>query len=95
MPFPAINTALLYSFVPVPELVTMLFLGLIDMAARSLPLALLAGGTQFIHTKLSLPPLPPRAENTTPSFKDDFARSMQVQMRYGMPVIIFFFSYTA
>ncbi len=94
VPFPDINTALLYSFVPVPDTVSMLFLGFIDIAARSLPLALLAGVTQYIHTKLSLPPIPPRKADAEPSFKDDFARSMQVQMRYVMPVIIFFVAYT-
>jgi membrane protein insertase Oxa1/YidC/SpoIIIJ len=29
-----------------------------------------------------------------PSFKDEFARSMQLQMRYVMPVVIFFAAYT-
>ncbi len=92
--FPDINIDLLYSFVPVPETVTMLFLGVIDIAGRSLPLALLAGITQYIHTRVSLPPLPPRKPDTAPSFKDDFARSMQLQMRYVMPLIIFFVAYT-
>lgn len=94
VPFPAINTTLLYSFVPTPETVNMVFLGLANMAARSLPLALLAGITQFIHTKISLPPLAPREANAEASFKNDFARSMHIQMRYVMPVIIFFFAYT-
>lgn len=94
VPFPAINTALLYSFVPTPETVNMIFLGLIDIAARSLPLALLAGSTQFFHTKLSLPSLLPKEEHAKPNFKDDFARSMQIQMRYVMPAIIFFVAYT-
>ncbi len=92
--FPEINTALLYSFVSVPSTVSMLFLGFINIAARSLPLALLAGITQFIHTRLSLPTLPPRDTKAAPSFKNDFAHSMQMQMRYVMPVIIFFVAYS-
>ena len=91
---PAINTDLLYSFVPTPEVITMLFLGLVDIAAKNLPLALLAGGTQFIHTHLSLPKSTPKNPESAPSFKDDFARSMQLQMRYVMPLIIFFVAYS-
>ena len=91
---PEINTELLYTFVRMPEVVSMLFLGFLDMAGRSLPLALLAGITQFIHTHLSLPPSKPREKGAEPSFKEDFARSMQIQMRYVLPVIIFFVAYT-
>lgn len=91
---PAINTALLYSFIPTPETANMLFLGLMDITLKSLPLALLAGLTQFIHTHLSLPPQKPRDPNAEPNFKDDFARSMQMQMRYVMPVLITFVAYT-
>lgn len=91
---PLINTELLYSFVAIPGGVSMLFLGVLDIAARSLPLALLAGVTQYIHTKLSLPPLAPRDPSAAPNFKDDFSRSMHMQMRYVMPVIIFLAAYS-
>ena len=91
---PAINTALLYSFIPNPEFVNMIFLGFMDITAKSLPLALLAGITQFIHTKLSLPPQKEKDASAAPSFKDDFAHSMQLQMRYVMPILIFVVAYT-
>lgn len=91
---PDVNTTLLYSFVPVPSVVSMLFFGAIDIAARSLPLAALAGITQFIHTNLSLPKPSPRDPDAKPDFKEDFARSMQLQMRYVMPILIFFIAYT-
>ncbi len=91
---PAINTALLYSFVPTPESVNMIFAGFMDITMRSFPLALLAGATQYIHTSLSLPPLKARAHDAEPNFKEDFARSMHMQMRYVMPVIIVFVAYT-
>lgn len=90
---PGINTDILYSFIPAPLVVSMLFVGLVDIAARSLPLAALAGITQYVHTKLSLPPLAPREPNTTPSLKDDFTRSMHLQMRYVMPLLIFVVAY--
>lgn len=85
---PAINTDILYSFVLIPEKVNMIFLGLIDIAQKSLPLALLAGATQFIHAQLAFPKPEPRKENEVPDFKSDFARSMQLQMRYVLPIII-------
>jgi len=90
---PDINTALLYSFIQVPLVVNMLFLGIVDVAAKSAPLALLAGVTQFFQVRLSMAPLPARDLNAAPSFKDDFARSMQLQMRYVMPVIILVVAY--
>ena len=85
---PEINTALLYSFIPTPEMVTMIFLGAIDIAERSLPLALLAGLTQFVQSHLAIPKPEPREPGAEASFKDDFARSMQIQMRYVMPLLI-------
>ncbi len=91
---PDINTALLYSFVPVPVTVNMIFLGFMDIAAKSFFLACVAGITQYIHTRLSLPPQKPRDPNAEPNFKDDFGRSMQLQMRYVMPVIITVVAYT-
>jgi YidC/Oxa1 family membrane protein insertase len=95
IPLPDINTALLYSFIPTPTTVTMLFLGIVDMAAKSLPLALLAGVTQFIQAHISFSGASaPVAKDAAPSFKDDFARSMQMQMKYVMPIVIFFFAYT-
>jgi YidC/Oxa1 family membrane protein insertase len=94
VPLPDINTGLLYSFIPSPDTVSMYFLGMMDIAEKSIILAFLAGVTQFIHTRLSMPKLPPRDPNAEPSFKDDFNRSLQLQMRYVMPVIIFIAAYT-
>jgi len=91
---PEINTDILYTFVKVPTEVSMLFLGNMDVAARSLPLALLAGITQYFATKASLPAMAPRKEGETPTFKEDFARNMQLQMRYVLPVIIFIVAYS-
>ena len=91
---PDINTGLLYSFIKAPETVNMLFLGIVDIAGRSLPLALLAGITQFLYTQLSLPPVKPRDPNAEMNFKEDFARNMNLQMRYVMPIIIVFVAYT-
>lgn len=91
---PEINTILLYSFIPTPETVNMIFLGFVDITMKSLPLAVLAGVTQFIHTHLSLPPQKPRDPKAEPNFKDDFARSMHIQMKYVMPILILVVAYT-
>lgn len=90
---PSINTGLLYSFIPEPVVASMSFLGVFDITAKSMVLALLAAVTQFWQVKMVMPPLPPKDPNAAPSFKDDFARNMQLQMRYVMPVIIFFVAY--
>jgi YidC/Oxa1 family membrane protein insertase len=91
---PAINTVLLYGFIPVPEIVNMNFLGLIDITSTSLLLALLAGFTQYLQVKYAMPPLPEIEPGKTPDFKDDLARMMQVQMKYVLPPLIFVVGYT-
>ena len=85
---PGINTALLYSFIPEPSVVTMNFLNIIDITKRSLLLAIGAGVTQFIYTKMTLPVMAPKAPDAAPDFKDDFMRNMHLQMKYVMPILI-------
>ncbi len=91
---PAINTALLYGFIPVPEIVTMNLLGFVDITSQSLILALLAGLTQYWQIKYAMPPLPTPEPGKEPDMKDDIARMMQVQMKYILPPLIFFVGYT-
>jgi YidC/Oxa1 family membrane protein insertase len=93
VPLPGINADLLYSFIPTPETADMIFLGFVDIAAKSLPLAILAGVTQFVQAQISLPALPPKKDGPS-SMKDDFARSMHLNMRYVLPVMIGFIAYT-
>jgi YidC/Oxa1 family membrane protein insertase len=83
---PEINVDILYAFVPEPNTVNMKFLGFIDMAGRSALLAFIAGVAQFIQARLSLPPPAPR--QSSDGFKEDLARSFNVQMRYVLPVVI-------
>lgn len=91
---PAINTALLYAFIPVPELVNMNFIGLIDITSKSFLLAFLAGLTQYLQIRYAMPALPEPEPGKTPDMKDDIARMMQVQMKYILPPLIFFVGYT-
>lgn len=91
---PAINQEVLYSFIPNPEIVSVLFLGSIDITQKSLLLALLAGGFQFVHGYLAFPASAPKANGEKSTMKEEFARSLQMQMKYVMPVIIGVFAYT-
>ena len=88
---PHINTDLLYSFVRVPENVNMFFFG-IDVAAKSTIIALIAGLTPFVQiwlsTKKNTKPVVVK-NGEKPSFKDELAKSMGVQMKFVMPFMIF------
>ncbi len=91
---PSINVELLYSFVNEPEAVNMMFIGLVAMGGKSIILALLAGITQFINMLIIMPHAPKAKEGAKPSIKDDLARSMHMQMKYVMPIIITVVAYT-
>jgi YidC/Oxa1 family membrane protein insertase len=90
--FYPVNTEILYSFVRIPEAVQTVFLGLVDVGEKSWVLAIIAAVSQYFQIKFSVPNIAPKKEN--PSFSDDFARNMNLQMRYVFPVIILFVSYT-
>ena len=88
--FPAVDPALLYSFVHVPSSVNMEFLGIVDMKGRSVILAILAAATQFVYTRLSMGPRE-KAPESTPveaSLSGDMARSFDLQARYMLPAMI-------
>lgn len=89
---PTIDPTLLYSFVTMPDVINMHFLWIPDISGRSIILALLAGGTQFINTMYVLPKPQPRGEN--PTIKDDLAHSFHLQMKYFMPILITVIAYT-
>ena len=84
----AFDPAHLYSFVTAPEFVSVKFFGLLDMTQKSYIMPVLAALTQFYQMKLALPPIKKQAGEN--SFKDNLARSMNIQMRYVMPFFIFF-----
>lgn len=90
---PNVDTSLLYSFVPIPENINMHFLGVIDMASKNMPLAILAGISQHLQFRFAMPKPKPKKEN--PTFQEDLARSMQMQMKYIMPFFIMFVAYVA
>lgn len=92
---PKIDTALLYSFVATP-IVSMNFLGLLDITQKSFLLAALAGIAQFVQAHYSMPPPPPKKVSVDgkSSFGDDLTRSMSIQMKYFLPVLVAWIAYT-
>ena len=92
--FPNVDTALLYSFVPSPAHINVFFLGLIDITKKSAPLALLAAGSTYFQLKLaSSNTNKPDKKGDKASFGEDLAQSMQTQMKYFFPILVFFISY--
>lgn len=90
---PILNAEHLYSFIHLPENIGMVFLG-ITISSKSWIIAFIAGITQYYQIKLSIPALPPIEKGKPVSFKDDFARSFNLQMRYMLPLVVFFISYS-
>jgi YidC/Oxa1 family membrane protein insertase len=90
--FPNVDTSLLYSFIQIPENINTVFLGLIDITKKSAPIALLAAITTYFQLKLAAGQAQePKTKGA--SFGDDLAHSMQTQMKYFFPIIVFFISY--
>lgn len=96
--FKTVNTTILYHSVAVPAHISTHFLGLIDITGKSLWLALAAGITSYIQIRYSMPlqPKVPPKENMTKEeqFRHDLSRTMGMQMRFMLPVLAFFVSWT-
>jgi YidC/Oxa1 family membrane protein insertase len=87
--FPALNHALLYSFTPIPHTISLQFLGLFDIASKSLIIAALAGLAQYVLALMT--PLPSAGS----SGQADFSRVLAFQMKYFFPLLIAVIAYTA
>lgn len=89
--FPEVNSLLLYSFVTAPEHINTIFMGFLDLTAKSVSLAFLAAVSTFFQLRISMKgQIQPKGN----SFGDNLTRSMQTQMKYFFPVIVFFISYS-
>lgn len=91
-----LHTDLIYSFVTAPTQINTNFLGWFDLTAnKNVILAGLTGITQYLQVRYSLPTPPAKDKNKLgQSFKDDLMRSMDLQMRYFMPLITIFIAFT-
>ena len=90
---PIVDMERLYTFVAkafatITEPINMHFLGL-DISRPQFILALLAGISQYAQVYYSVPPY---VKVEKPTFKDDMMRSMNIQIRYVLPVFIFIIS---
>ena len=93
-PLPEIASERLYSFVTAPDVVTMQFLGLVDMAGRSVLLAVLAGGSMFIQMRFVMTALPPSDPTATPNLQEELKRNIQLYMRYLLPIVVTVVAYS-
>lgn len=82
---------MLYSFVPRPESLNLMFLGLLDLSQRSVILAFLAGILQFIQSKMIMPKRQTKVQTKTGGL--DFASAMTQQMTYFMPLMTVFIAF--
>jgi len=91
-PFSTINAARLYTLTPVPDFISLEFLGIISVAGKSIILAVLAGLTQFLQAHMAL------SGTMKPSpgggMQNDFQRVMGMQLKYVFPFLIGAISYT-
>ncbi len=90
---PTVDTTLLYSFIQPPAAIHMNFLGFIDLAERSLVLALFVIVTQMIYTRLAMGPRTLKVNPVKASFAEDMAASFDLQARYVLPLMFGAFAY--
>lgn len=90
-PFQTLDTARLYFFTPVPQTISVMFLGFISVTGKSLILAVLAGITQLLQAQIAL------SGTMKPSgtgMQADFARVMSLQLKFVFPFLIAIIAYT-
>lgn len=79
---------LLYPFVQDPNGINPMFLGFVDLAKVSIPLAVMAGAVQFVQTRMLQVKRPPKEVRGSEGAKDEtIMTTMNKQMMYVMPVI--------
>jgi YidC/Oxa1 family membrane protein insertase len=85
---PNIHAELLYSFVDIPEKVSMTILG-IDIAKKSIWFAAVAAVSQYFQAKYVMPP---QSQTKGSGFGHDLTKMMSVQMKYVFPFMVFIIS---
>ena len=88
----SINVARLYSFTPLPDFISLQFLGFISVAGKSITLAVLAGATQYLQAHMALSGTMKPSEGG--GMQNDFQRVMGLQLKYVFPFLIGAISYT-
>lgn len=90
----SVDPSLLYSFIPNPEHISTLFLGMFPVVGMSIVLAVVAGATQLLQAWYVIP-VPPKSTSPTPSMQEEFGRALALQARFMLPLLIGFFSLTS
>jgi len=94
-----LDTAPLYAFIHAPTDINTNFLGLFNLNNKSIVLALLAGISQFIQGYLAMPMKPKVSivkEMDKPevkTFQEQLSDSMQMNVKYILPIFIAFIAY--
>jgi YidC/Oxa1 family membrane protein insertase len=88
---PNIDHLTIYSFTKIPNVINMNFFG-ISVADKSVIFALLTAIAQFFQMQITIPKpnKTPEKNGNKSGFGDELAKSMNMQMKYVMPVIMFF-----
>lgn len=89
---PEINMSLLYSFVTAPVIINMMFFNIINIAEKSIVLAIIAGLTTYFQ--ISLASGANRVDSKAVGMQADVARSMATYMKYFFPIMVGFISYS-
>ncbi|MEI8337818.1 MAG: YidC/Oxa1 family membrane protein insertase [bacterium] len=82
---PTIHSDILYGFIKIPLNVNMNFLGIMDIGKANIWMAIIAGIGQFTQAQIVSPKT---KKSEKGSMSEDFAHSMNMQMKYVFPVII-------
>lgn len=91
-PFTSFDMARLYSFTPLPHLISPLFLGLVSVTStKNLLFAVLAGITQFFQAHFALSGTASPKNNTG---RADFQKMMGTQLKFIFPFFIALITYT-
>lgn len=89
---PNIDQTSIYSFTKIPVDINMHFFG-INVSDKSVFFAFLVALAQFLQMQITMPKMAKKKEikdNKDPSFSDELAKSMNMQMKYVMPIVMFF-----
>jgi YidC/Oxa1 family membrane protein insertase len=87
-----VNTDILYSFIHVPDHINKVFIGLFDITEKNTYLAVIVALGQYFQIKFTMPATPKKVEGEKKdvSFQGELAKSMSMQMKYVMPIFMFF-----
>jgi len=97
-----IDESLIYSFIQVPTNLSTNFLGIFELGEKSLFFGILTGLSQFVQGYLASPSKPKQVEvikdkelikDNKSDFQDQLSESMQMNVRYILPIFIGFIAW--